>query len=97
MLPISGAGKRFLQRKNGREFEVRLSAAKPHAYYSEQRRTYVTQTITNQNDDSIFVMWDPQKCEIKYTNILEQGETHIPWEIYDYDKFNIGIPKCQCQ
>lgn len=98
MLPTSGSGERWLHNsQDGKNYEVRLSAAKPFAVHSEQQREYVSQTITDQNKKLLHAMWDPQKCQVDYTGVMKQGSTHIPWEIYDYDKFNIGMPLCRCK
>ncbi len=95
-LPRSGAGERWLNRSNGHEYEVRLSAAKTYGY-PEQRREYVSQTIVNPTGEALFAMWDPLKCKVEYTDNMRQGFTHIPWEIYDYNKFSISMPLCKCK
>ncbi|MBA2367987.1 MAG: hypothetical protein H0V82_03065 [Candidatus Protochlamydia sp.] len=97
MLPKSGSGERWLHTDTNKKiYEVRLSAAKPLASYAEQRREYVSQTITEKNEP-IYAMWDPQKSQVDYTAVMEQGFTHIPWEIYDFEKFSLGMPLCQCK
>lgn len=95
-LPKSGAGERWHQIYNGNEYEVRLSAAKTYGHV-EQKTEYISQTIIDQNKQSVFAMWDPQRCNVQYTNNMKQGPTHIPWDIYDYNKFNIRMPGCQCK
>lgn len=96
MLPKSGAGERWLKQIDGTSYEIRLSAAKPQGEPG-QRAEYVSQTIIDESGDYMYAMWNSANCKVEYTDIMKQGPTHIPWEIYDYNKFNIGIPPCLCK
>lgn len=97
MLPRSGSGERWLhQDSSGAEYEVRLSAAKSLGFPSQQSE-YVSQTITDINKARKFAMWDTKKCEVVYSNSMKQGPTHIPWPIYDYNKFILDMPICKCK
>lgn len=95
-LPKSGAGECWLYRDD-KAYEVRLSAAKPQASYPSQQREYVSQKILDEKKEPIHALWDANKCEIRYDQDMVQAATHIPWEIYDFNKFNIGMPKCKCK
>jgi hypothetical protein len=97
MLPRSGAGERWLhEAQNGEKYEVRLSAAKPMGQ-TGQRREYISQTIIDKNQAFTYALWDPKKCNVEYSDDMKQEGTHIPWTIYDYSKFNIGMPICRCK
>ncbi len=99
MLPMSGAGERWIHNgQNEKTYEVRLSAAKPMGK-NAQRTEYVSQTIIDQNQNPArkYALWDTKNCRVGYTNNMKQEATHIPWEIYDYNKFNVDMPICLCK
>jgi hypothetical protein len=62
-----------------------------------QRTEYVTQTITHNDKTKIYGRWDPNNSKFGYTKELAQEFTHIPWSIYDFNKFNIDMPICRCK
>ncbi|MBA2367390.1 MAG: hypothetical protein H0V82_00005 [Candidatus Protochlamydia sp.] len=95
-LPKRGAGERWLQENNGKTYEIRLSAAKPLGK-NGQRTEYVSQTIIDEEKCELHALWDPNKSIVEYTYNMRQEFTHIPWSIYDYDKFNVKMPICICK
>ena len=97
MLPRGGAGERWVHRGgDGTEVEVRLSAAKPLGLPG-QTTEYVSHTITDYNNEARYALWDKSACAVQYTDKMDQEATHIPWEVYDYNKFSMGVHVCKCK
>lgn len=97
MLPRSGAGERWRhEAQGGEKFEIRLSAAKPMGLPG-QTVEYVSQTITDQNQKNRYALWDVKVNGMQYTDNMKQEATHIPWTIYDYQKFSLDMPICLCK
>lgn len=94
-LPRYGAGERWVYRKN-EIYEIRLSAAKPNGLPG-QTVEYVTQTALDSQMNIIYAMWDADQSKPAYTPILKQEATHIPWSLWDRDKFSVGLPPCTCK
>lgn len=93
-LPRAGAGERWTHRSN-EEYEVRLSAAKPEGR-AGQKIEYVSHAELAQDKTSIFATWNKEKRIKGFHDDMRQHDTHIPWDVYDYDKFKIGMPVCKC-
>lgn len=99
-LPKSGAGERFVHRQND-FYEVRLSAAKPNARFPNQRIEYVTHREVDlaseiSNPTAIYSTWNKKKKSMGFDKNVQQEDSHIPWNIYDFKKFEIGMPICKC-
>jgi hypothetical protein len=95
-LPRSGAGERWICREN-EEFEVRLSAAKPKARFPVQQTEYISHSEVDDNGKKLYALWDEKKCAVSFDRKMEQEATHIPWDIYDFNKFSLRMPGCKCK
>lgn len=58
---------------------------------------YVSQTIIDRNQKNRYALWDVKVNGMQYTDNMNQEATHIPWTIYDYQKFNLDMPICLCK
>ncbi|MBA2367695.1 MAG: hypothetical protein H0V82_01565 [Candidatus Protochlamydia sp.] len=98
-LPETGAGERWLRNEpDGKIYEVRLSAAKPKSKKKGQQVEYVSQAIYDiPNKNDVYAFWDPIIKKFDYTSNMVQEYTHIPWETYDYKKFDLRMPLCKCK
>lgn len=94
-LPRSGAGIRYTHRENEVN-EIRLSAAKPAARFLSQRVEYVTHTELTQDGNVIYITWDNLQGVAGSSPTIKQSDTHIPWEVYDFNQCSIGMPTCKC-
>lgn len=102
-LPRSGPGVRWFA-PNNTLCEVRLSEPKPNGYPCQQR-LYLTHNYQI-NLARIHVKWNGIVTESPtLTKVLQQSDTHIPWEFYDYADIVNRLPSynnyqfvvCQCK
>lgn len=93
-LPKSGAGERWTHRSNER-YEIRLSAAKLNGREGQQVE-YVSHTEVNHEQKLIFAAWNKKQKAANFSDEMAQKNTHIPWDVYDFNKFKIGMPLCNC-
>jgi len=94
-LPRKGAGERWVSRNNP-AYEVRLSVAKPQGQ-DGQRVEYVSHTELDEEGQPIFATWNPNSSAKGFDQLMTQEYTHIPWEQYDFQKFSLNMPLCQCR
>lgn len=101
-LPRTGAGVRWFAPSNN-FCEVRLSEPKIFEHEG-QRRLYLTHNYTY-NEQVLHVKWKGIFNDTPtLTTTLKQQETHIPWELYDYEHLVASLPEhqghkflvCQC-
>lgn len=95
-LPMSGAGEKWTNRKDER-YEVRLSAAKPQSSHPGQQIEYVSHTELDGRNEEIFATWNKKKGVAGFDKKMDQEDTHIPWDVYDFNKFSVGMPLCRCR
>ncbi len=93
-LPRSGSGESWRNRENP-DFEVRLSAAKPNGREG-QRYKYVSHTEVDQSGNESYATWNPITLQAGFDPDMVQRNTHIPWEVYDFEKFSFRMPRCRC-
>lgn len=95
-LPRSGAGERWTHRSN-EDYEIRLSARKPEGQEGQQVE-YVSHREFDQNKKKlIYATWNKNQKMQGFSDEMAQKDTHIPWEIYDFNKFTFGMPLCNCK
>lgn len=94
-LPDSGSGEKWTYRRKNK-YEIRLSAAKPNGK-AGQKVEYVSHTELDSEGNLIFATWDKEKSEKGFDYFMRQKNTHIPWEVYDFDKFSLRMPLCTCR
>lgn len=89
-LPQSGAGARWISQPLN-SCEIRLSAPKPDGYPCQQV-LYLTQNY-KVNRQILHLSWSGIYTDSPALDkILKQANTHIPWNIYDYESLVNRLP-----
>lgn len=46
---------------------------------------------------SVYVNWNEKACKPIFSKSMKMDRTHIPYELADFEKIDIGFPGCKCK